>query len=109
MDFYELETCVETWAADKGILEKATPMAQALKTLEEVGELMFAIEKESETKEDNGAEIMDAIGDIAVTLIIQCKMQGMTLEQCLEHAWLQIKDRKGKMVNGVFIKENTGA
>ena len=30
---------------------------------------------------------------------------GTTLEACLEIAWNEIKDRKGKMVDGVFVKE----
>ena len=74
MDYFELECVIEQWAADKGILEKATPMAQALKTLEECTELCTAINK------NDKPEIIDAIGDIMVTLIIQAKMQGLTLE-----------------------------
>ena len=37
MNYQELEAKVLEWASDKGILEKATPLAQANKTLEEVG------------------------------------------------------------------------
>jgi hypothetical protein len=40
-----------------------------------------------------------------VTLIIQCKLRGITLEQCLEHAYTQISSRTGKMVDGMFIKD----
>jgi hypothetical protein len=32
---------------------------------------------------------------------------GWTLEECLECAWDEIKDRKGKMVNGEFVREKT--
>jgi hypothetical protein len=32
---------------------------------------------------------------------------GWTLEECLEAAWDEIKDRKGKMVNGEFVREKT--
>ena len=60
---------VEQWAEEKGILSKATPLTQAVKTQEEVNELYHAI------LDDNRDEIKDAIGDIMVTLIIQCKMQ----------------------------------
>ena len=38
MDYFELECAVEQWALDNGILSKATPMAQTLKTLEETTE-----------------------------------------------------------------------
>ena len=39
MDYFELECAVEQWAEEKEIFDKATPMAQALKTLEETTEL----------------------------------------------------------------------
>ena len=99
MDYFELECAVEQWAKDKGILEEATSMKQAIKTLEEITELIEAVA-------DNDPEaIKDAIGDVVVTLIIQCKLRGITLEQCLEHAYTQISSRTGKMVDGMFIKD----
>jgi len=100
MDYYELEVVVETWAQQKGILAKATPMAQALKTLEETTELCTAINN------DDRAEIIDAMGDIMVTLIIQARMQDISLEACLESAYHIISKRTGKMVNGQFVKDN---
>ncbi len=99
MDYFELECAVEHWAKEKGILDKATPMAQALKTLEETTELCTAINS------NDRAEIIDAMGDIMVTLIIQAKMQNISLEQCLESAYNVISKRKGKMINGQFVKE----
>ena len=90
---------VEQWAEEKDILSKATPIKQAMKTQEEVNELCHAI------LDDNRDEIKDAIGDIMVTLIIQCKMQGMDLQDCLESAYNVIKNRTGKMVGGVFVKD----
>jgi len=90
---------VEQWAEEKGILSKATPIKQAMKTQEEVNELCNAI------LDDNRDEIKDAIGDIMVTLIIQCKMQGMDLQDCLESAYNVIKNRTGKMVDGMFVKD----
>lgn len=98
-DYYELESLVEKWAEDKGILEKATTMKQAEKTHEEVLELMSAID------EDDTDEIRDAIGDIMVTLIIQAKMQGMTIEECLNTAYDVISKRSGVMKNGQFHKD----
>ena len=99
MDYFELECEVEHWAEEKGILAKATPMAQAVKTLEETTELCTAINS------DDRAEIIDAMGDIMVTLIIQAKMQGLKLEDCLESAYNVIAKRTGKMVNGQFVKD----
>jgi NTP pyrophosphatase (non-canonical NTP hydrolase) len=90
---------VEEWAADKGILEHATTLRQAEKTLEECQELICAILNEDR------AEIADGIGDVLVTLIIQCKMQGIDLEKCLQGAYNVISKRTGKMMNGQFIKD----
>lgn len=98
-DYFELEALVEHWAAEKGILDKATPIKQAMKTQEEVLELCNAIIN------DDKEEIKDAIGDIIVTLIIQAKMQGLTIEECLNSAYDVISKRTGKMVNGQFVKD----
>ena len=99
MDYFELECAVEQWAKEKGILNNATTIKQAMKTQEELTELMNAILNEDD------AEIVDAIGDIMVTLIIQAKMQGVTIEECLESAYNVISKRTGKMVNGLFVKD----
>jgi NTP pyrophosphatase (non-canonical NTP hydrolase) len=33
--------------------------------------------------------------------------QGYTLEFCLESAWNEIKDRKGKLIDGTFVKDES--
>jgi NTP pyrophosphatase (non-canonical NTP hydrolase) len=99
MDYFELECAVEEWALDKGILSKATPMAQALKTLEETTELCKAINN------NDREQIVDGLGDVMVTLIIQAKMQNLKLEECLESAYKIISKRTGKMMNGEFVKD----
>jgi len=99
MDYNQLETLVIEWAENKGILEKATTAAQANKTMEECQELIDAIQ------DDNREEIADALGDILVTIIIQAKMQNMSLVECLEGAYNIIAKRTGKMVNGQFVKD----
>lgn len=101
-DYFELECAIEQWAEDKGILAKATPIKQAMKTQEELTELCNAI------LNDDKEEIKDAIGDIMVTLIIQAKMQGMTIEECLNAAYDVISKRTGQMINGQFVKDNGG-
>jgi len=87
------------WAKEKGILDKATPIAQAEKTLEEANELMEAI------KAENKPEIKDALGDILVTIIIGAEMQGWDIEDCLQTAYDVIKGRTGKMIDGQFVKD----
>ncbi len=99
MDYFELETAVINWAEEKGIFEKGTPMAQALKTLEETTELCTAVNT------CNKEEIKDALGDVMVTILIQAQMQNMNLEDCLESAYKIISKRKGKMVDGQFVKD----
>lgn len=112
--FKELNERVITWADEKGILEKGTPIKQHSKTQEEVNELqeaLFAQNNELEhflnSKNQMGLtefEIIDAIGDILVTLLIQCKLQNLNPLDCLESALLVIEKRTGKMIDGVFVK-----
>lgn len=97
--YQELEKLVIDWSREKGILTNGTPERQADKTLEEVEELREAISK------NDRDEISDALGDILVTIIIQAKMQNMSLIECLEGAYNVIAKRKGKMVNGQFLKD----
>ena len=97
--FEELKKNVINWAAEKGIFEKGTPEAQAWKTLEEAQEILDGIITE------NKEEVIDGIGDTIVTLIIQAEMQGVELLDCLEIAYNVIAKRKGKMIDGQFVKE----
>lgn len=99
MKYKELEALVISWAEQKGILEKGTTMKQAEKTHEEVLELISAID------EDNRDEIIDALGDILVTIIIQAEMQGLKLEECLQSAYKVISKRSGVMRDGQFYKD----
>jgi NTP pyrophosphatase (non-canonical NTP hydrolase) len=99
MKFDNLIDNVVGWASDKDILKKENATKQMLKVIEEVGETAGALAK---NKED---DIKDGIGDSFVTLIILAKQMGFEPSECLEAAWNEIKDRTGKTVNGVFIKE----
>lgn len=90
---------VEKWSTDKG-LDKANPDRQALKFYEEAGEVAAALSR------DDKEALMDGIGDTVVTLIILAQQHNMTLERCLQYAYDEIKDRKGKLINGTFVKES---
>ena len=50
--------------------------------------------------------LKDGIGDTVVTLIILAQQHDMILQECLQFAYDEIKGRKGKTINGVFIKES---
>ena len=89
---------VEKWSKDKD-LDKAESSKQMLKTLEELGEVASALAR------GQVEELKDGIGDVIVTLIILAQQQGLSVEECLEYAYNEIKNREGKMVNGVFVKE----
>ena len=90
---------IRTWANDKGIYDKGDTKTQYLKLMEEVGELADAILK------DDKLEIVDAIGDIIVVLTNLAALEQLRVEDCVESAYGVIKNRKGKMVNGTFVKE----
>ena len=152
------------WAEEKGILKNATPYTQFSKVLEETNEILIAINN------DDREELIDAIGDTAITLIILDAMHypdrvplkieysldinilgysrellllsvmrtnnkifedlmweglypsekfykqlhtlnklastlDLTLQDCIKSAYKVIKNRKGKMINGTFVKD----
>ena len=51
-------------------------------------------------------EIIDAIGDIVVVLTNLAALEGLHIEDCIESAYDVIINRKGKMINGTFVKNN---
>ena len=91
---------IRNWAENKGIFDNSTPKNQVMKLVEEMGELSKAIQ------EQDKAEIEDAIGDCMVVLIILASMNGLYAENCLDTVYSVISKRKGKMVDGMFVKEN---
>jgi len=115
-NFKELNERVINWADGKGILQKATPISQIHKTIEEVEETLEALYAQSLNQEtyithkgDNKStkeEILDGFGDILVTILIGCKMQEINPLKALELALDIIEKRKGSMKNGVFVKQD---
>jgi NTP pyrophosphatase (non-canonical NTP hydrolase) len=94
------ELDVIRWGEDRGILKNSTAMAQAIKTLEEVTELISALHRQ------DAAEVKDAYGDILVTLILGADLAGVDLVDALNQAYAQIKYRRGTLrEDGVFVKE----
>lgn len=101
MENYRLvELEVLRWVEDRKIIPRSTAMAQAIKTHEELGELLSALMR------GNKEEVLDAYGDILVTLIIGADLAGIDLVDALNHAYDQIKHRRGTLrEDGVFVKE----
>lgn len=98
MKYEKLIEEVQCWAKDRE-LNQSDPHAQGLKIAEELGELFEAFLKEHRDDE------LDAVGDIQVTLIIYCLQRGIDYKECLADAYSVIKNRKGKMIDGTFIKQ----
>jgi NTP pyrophosphatase (non-canonical NTP hydrolase) len=90
---------IRQWAADRNLIDGSDVKSQFVKLMEEAGELASGIAKQRDE------EIADAIGDMFVVLTIIAAQKGMDIEECIAGAWLEIKDRKGRMVDGVFVKE----
>jgi len=131
MNFEELEKLVLDWGKDKGILDSSTPLRQLAKTQEELNETKMAVTKfmcavdhvllEDIDNQDDAIkrsleEVIDGIGDMYVTIILftalASKLTKVYLDKeidsvdCLQAAYDEIKGRTGKMVDGLFVKDN---
>ena len=102
MNFEELQEAVIQWAEDRNMIkpDRLTGLAQLAKVTEELGEISAGVNKNDKEK------IEDSLGDILVTLIILAQDLNFDLLDCLNSAYNVIKDRKGKTINGVFVKES---
>lgn len=96
--FMHFANQVVNWHHARNLIEGSNDQAQYVKLMEEAGELAKSISK--------GKDIKDDIGDMLVVLINIAERNELSLTECLETAWGEIKDRKGKMVNGTFVKES---
>lgn len=98
MNYLEhLENNIKAWHHDRNLIDGSTDKDQYMKLIQEAGELSDNICK--------GRDITDDIGDMIVVLINIAERNGLDLKTCMEMAWNDIKDRKGRMVDGIFIKE----
>lgn len=98
---------VINWGREKGLDD---PKAQLNKVMEEVGEIAHEITRNhydlNELEQPD--ELVDAIGDTLVTVVILSDILGIDPIDALSEAYEQIKDRKGKTSNGTFVKEEDG-
>ena len=97
----ELIKNVKDWAEEKNLLKKENSQAQMLKVIEEIGETAGALLK------NKNKEIIDGLGDSFVTLIILCYQLGLEPTDCLQAAWDEIKNRKGKKYFLYFVKNSS--
>jgi NTP pyrophosphatase (non-canonical NTP hydrolase) len=91
---------ISNWHKDRKITVNGNSNTQTIKLGEEYSELCSGI------IHGNKELIKDSIGDMVVALIAIAELEGMTLKECVENAYSEIKDRKGYLSeDGVFIKE----
>ena len=91
---------VVKWAHERNLINGSNPQAQMMKLTEEMGELAASLAR------GNWDDATDAIGDCAVVLAIIAEQINANFDGCCNAAWLEIKDRKGRMVDGVFVKHD---
>lgn len=99
LTFDQLIENIYGWADEKGLIKPEYIKSQFVKVVEELGEAASAITKNQRD------ELIDGLGDTFVTIIILTMQCGLTPQEVLNAAWDDIKDRKGKTTNGVFIKQ----
>lgn len=87
------------WSEERNLLQETTPLHQYVKLISEAGELGDAI------LIDDLDKIIDGVGDMQVVLVQICEKYKLSLEFCQWSAYDEIKDRKGKMINGTFVKD----
>ena len=90
---------IRKWSSDRNIIQGSTTRRQLDKLQEEFQELIDAVE------EGDHHGIVDSIGDMIVVLTIVAEQHGEMVESCIQSAYAEIKDRKGKMIDGLFVKE----
>jgi NTP pyrophosphatase (non-canonical NTP hydrolase) len=95
----QAEKHVVQWAKDKGIITPWNQKTQMKKMIEEVFELQEAV------VEGDKQHVRLELGDVLVTCVVQASMWGMSLDECLTAAFNKINSRTGKLVDGVFVKE----
>ena len=95
-DRFEL---IRDWARSRGLYDKGNSHTQYVKLQEEAGELAKALLK------NDKPEVVDAIGDMVVVLTNLAFLQGVDIEYCIDSAYKVISKRKGKMINGTFVKD----
>ena len=93
----DLEEKIIQWHKDRNLIDGSTDAAQFTKLLEEVDELGVNIVMSQ--------PVIDDIGDIMVVLINIAYRNNLSIWECMYHAYNDIKYRKGKMVDGIFVKE----
>ena len=92
---------IREWAEARNLIAGSDSFRQLAKLVEETGELAADISRGRPRR-----RIADSIGDCVVVLTILAAQQGLKIEDCIAQAYKEIKDRRGVMRYGVFVKED---
>lgn len=93
----ELTKLIIKWHHDRNLIEGSSDKDQVLKLMQELGELSDSVCK--------GKDVRDDLGDMMVVMLNIMERQGISMEDCLSNAYNDIRDRKGIMIDGIFVKE----
>ena len=93
----DYEKMIGQWHQDRNLIKGSSDKDQFLKLMQEAGELSDSLCK--------GKDIRDDIGDMMVVLINIMVRNNLTMKDCLAVAYEDIKDRKGRMIDGIFVKD----
>lgn len=108
-NFEQLKINVEEWANSKDLLHKENAEKQFMKFIEEVFEFKTEMDNydlELGTLKTYFFKTMSLeMGDIIVTLIVLSKQLNVDIVECLQLAYEKISKRKGKTIDGIFVKE----
>ena len=92
---------VKEWHKKNKITTNGNSLTQTAKLGEEFGELCGAIVR------GNTSIIKDSLGDMLVVMIAIAELEDTTLDECLDLAYNEIKDRGGILkANGNFVKDD---
>ena len=94
-----LDGKILAWGYGKGIILRENRFQQMAKVTEEVGEVAHALCR------DNVDALRDAIGDTYVTICLLAAQNGLSVQECVQAAYDEIKGRTGQMKDGVFVKD----
>ena len=120
MNFEKVKELVLEWADDKDLLHSKNADVQFGKFIEEVFEfktefdvwnLYKKFKHDENIEQDFSIEEIERwknlkleMGDIFVTLIILCEDLEIDPVVCLEMAYKKISKRRGRTINGTFVK-----
>lgn len=97
-DINDLTVRIYNWFDDKGLHD---PVMQFAKLNEEVGEMAHELTRGRKDSE----EMKDSLGDVFVTLVGMAHHLNLDLSECINMAYHEIRDRKGKVIEGSFVKD----